>query len=102
MHDGSEAYLVDVPRPIKGDLVGYGDIEMGVMRALAARFDFPWPPPAIVKAIDEDILNDEMAQNMAPPPAPWRHGGTALGITLQYWSRDRAALEFLRAFSEVE
>jgi hypothetical protein len=99
LHDASEAYLIDVPRPIKGSLGGYLDIEDGLMRAIAATpalaFDYPFP--AIVKELDTNILNDEMAQLMAPPPSPWRHGGRALGITLEGWNPDRALSEFMLA-----
>ena len=44
-----------------------------------------------------NILNDEMDQIMAPPPAPWRHGGYRLGVKLQCWSPDQAFIEFMRA-----
>jgi hypothetical protein len=100
MHDASEAYLIDVPRPIKGSLEGYKAIEHELMLAIAARFDFDWPAPGLVHRLDNAILNDEMAQVMAPPPTPWRHGGEALGVQLQLWSPDQAFAEFMRAALE--
>ena len=98
MHDMSEAYLVDVPRPIKRDLSNYTDIEDGIMRAGAIRFDFDWPVPPEIKELDNAILNDEFAQNMAPPPAPWRQlAGGPLGVSIQCWPADMAMLRFLNA-----
>lgn len=96
-HDASEAYLVDVPRPIKSDLIGYFTIEESNMRCIAERFKFEFPLPAIVKSLDNRILLDEQAQNMAPPPASWNIPGAALGVTLRFWSPAHARIEFLAA-----
>lgn len=38
LHDAAEAYLVDVPRPIKRSLPEYAPIEAGIMRAVSRRF----------------------------------------------------------------
>ena len=95
MHDASEAYLIDVPRPIKPSLGGYVEIESNLMMAIAARFDFSWPLPEIVKELDTRILNDEMSQAMSPPPSPWRHGGSPIGVRLRFWNPEQAMSEFL-------
>ncbi len=94
LHDASEAYLVDVPRPIKPALSNYVEIEGGLMIEIARKFGFDWPLPAIVKDLDTRILNDEMAQAMAPPPAPWRHGGEPVGVKLKFWAPGLAQFEF--------
>jgi hypothetical protein len=98
MHDASEAYLVDIPRPIKKHLAGYADIEDRNMRVIAEKFGFSWPMPAAVKMLDEAILLDEQAQAMAPPPAPWGIAGEPLGVRLQFWRPIEAAEKFLSAF----
>jgi hypothetical protein len=98
MHDSSEAYLVDVPRPIKGDLANYREIEDRIMHVCAERFDFPWPMPDAVKALDDAILNDEIAQIMGPPPEKWRQPkGGPLGVMIECWPADRAFVAFLHA-----
>lgn len=98
LHDASEAYLVDVPRPIKRDLANYTEIEDRIMTAAAVRFGFDWPMPPEIKELDNAILNDEFAQNMAPPPAPWRQlGGGPLGVPIQCWPADLAMIRFLHA-----
>ena len=97
LHDASEAYLVDVPRPIKGELGPYRAIEDGLMHVIAVRFGFDWPLHPAVKHADDAILADELAQNMAAPPVPWRQITTApLGVVLQCWSPNRAFTEFMR------
>lgn len=98
MHDASEAYLVDVPRPIKSDLGGYFDIENANMKEIAKRYGFEFPLPAVVKMLDNQILLDEQAQNMASPPVAWGIPGEPLGVTLQFWTPEQARGEFLSAF----
>lgn len=101
LHDASEAYLADVPRPVKPFLPGYAEAEAVVMRAVAARFRLlPFTEPASVKELDGRILVDEAQQNMSVPPAAWDDTGSALGVTLQLWSPPRAETEFLRRFQE--
>lgn len=96
MHDASEAYLADIIRPIKPFLDNYLPIEDRLMHVVADRFDFEWPVPASVKACDVAILHDEMLQNMAPPPAQWKQIESGpLGVTLEFWSPERAFAEFV-------
>lgn len=59
MHDASEAYLLDIPRPIKQRLSNYKDIEHGLMQVLSVVFGFQYPLPEAVKKADEDMLKLE-------------------------------------------
>jgi hypothetical protein len=56
MHDAAEAYLKDIPRPLKRSLPGYKEIEHGVEAAIAAKFGLRFPMPPIVKRADEMAL----------------------------------------------
>jgi 5'-deoxynucleotidase YfbR-like HD superfamily hydrolase len=38
-HDAAEAYVTDVPRPVKGELDGYDDIESQLLEAVWGRSD---------------------------------------------------------------
>lgn len=100
MHDASEAYLADVIRPIKPFLTNYHDIEARLETVIAERFNYPWPMPAEVKRLDNAILADEMAQNMAPPPVDWRLPELPLGVRLQFWAPEKAEFEFRAAFTQ--
>lgn len=44
LHDASEAYLVDLPRPLKHHpkFEFYRDVEMTVTEVICSRFDIPW------------------------------------------------------------
>src|SRR5579859_2936777 len=59
MHDASEAYVTDVPRPLKPFLTDYEHIEFMAQVAIALKFGLPYPIPANVHHIDNRILLDE-------------------------------------------
>ena len=101
MHDASEAYLSDVIRPIKAHLTNYKTIEAALERVIAQRFTLPFPLPAEVKALDEAIIADEKSQAVAfPKGKPWAQWTPVapLGVTLQFWTPEKAEYEFLAAF----
>lgn len=103
MHDAAEAYLIDVPRPVKPFLAGYATAEDELMRVIAARFGLlPFSAPEIVKRADNAILADEAAQNMSAPPADWRLPFPPLGITLQFWTPEEGKRQFLQEFDRLE
>lgn len=73
LHDGSEAYVIDVPRPLKIALLGYAEIEQRVMLSITERFGLDagaFELPAVKKA-DEELLITEARDLMAEPPEPW-------------------------------
>lgn len=99
MHDASEAYLADIPRPIKGSLSNYAEIEHGLMTVIAEKYGFAWPVSKAVKSLDNGILLDEFAQNMAPAPVPWSQWtDPALNCRLQFWNPYQAMIEFVTRF----
>lgn len=103
LHDSSEAYLVDVPRPIKPQLTGYAALEDRLMRVIADKYRVKWPLPPMVKNADLAILSDERAQNMAPMNVgsdEWGNALPPLGVTLHLWSYEKAEDEFITAFME--
>lgn len=61
MHDAAEAYLCDVPRPVKSQLVGFDAIEQRLLTVLADWLDIPEPSPLprAVELIDNQILSVE-------------------------------------------
>jgi hypothetical protein len=59
LHDATEAYVVDVPRPLKRDLIGYKEIEQGVWVAIAERFGISPEIPQQVHEADDRILLTE-------------------------------------------
>lgn len=105
LHDAAEAYLVDVPRPVKPSLGGYKEIEAGLYAAIARRFGLPEQIPEAVKEIDNRILLDERDSLLGPSPADkfdgWPDHLEPLGLMPSCWSPDAAELNFLCRFQEL-
>jgi|JRYH01.1.fsa_nt_gb hypothetical protein len=101
LHDASEAYLVDVPRPVKPYLEGYRQAEAAVMAAICAKFDLPRRMPAEVHEADSAIIGNER-DNMAPCVAEWYATGPGLdGVYLRNWTPEVAELEFTAEFRRL-
>lgn len=108
LHDASEAYLIDVARPVKRMecMVPYREAEKRLLRAIADRFGLSWPEPAGVKRADSRLLAIE-ARDLMPTVWPdWREkwypfiGDCKLTIT-RPWSPDEAEERFLARFAEL-
>lgn len=89
MHDASEAYLLDIPKPIKNRLVGYKDMEDKMMSIIATKFGFDYPLHKEVKGIDNYMLEWE-----------WRDVVTCENRFLS-WEPERAKKEFLMIFEAL-
>lgn len=102
MHDASEAYLCDVPSPIKPGLRDYGPMEEAIMAHLAARFKFDWPPPIPVKEADMVAVATEARDLMANPPTMWKLPRAPLaGLRVDPWTPAEAEAQFLARFREL-
>lgn len=89
MHDASEAYLLDIPKPIKNRLVGYKEMEDKMMSIIAAKFGFDYPLRKEVKGIDNYMLE-------------WEWKNVVLGdLGILRWSPARAKDEFLMVFNAL-
>lgn len=72
LHDASEAYLLDIPTPIKKQLTGYAEAEERIMKLVAEKFGFNWPMSEDVKAADRIMLQEEWEQYViADARIPW-------------------------------
>lgn len=67
LHDASEAYLGDVPRPLKGYLDRYRNIETMFMATIADKYGLSWPIPESVHHVDQQVLSTELACLIARP-----------------------------------
>lgn len=101
LHDATETYLVDLPRPVKNSIPDYKVIETNLMNVICDRFGMDHEMPKIVKEIDTRILMDEAYQNMKTPPQSWNDNVPPLGIQLQYWSPEEAEMWFLYEFDKL-
>ncbi len=65
LHDGSEAYIADIIRPIKEHLPDYARIECRIMDAVFARFglsDLSEEETRLWKRIDDELLENELKE----------------------------------------
>ncbi len=74
LHDAGEAYLTDLPRPVKGQMPGFRDMEDKILERVAQAYGLSWPMPGPVKAADNTLLATEARDLMAPHPADWGLG----------------------------
>src|SRR5690606_34198634 len=63
LHDGSEAYLGDIPTPIKNSeyFSGYREIENKLQSLIYKKFNLNTEEPSFVKTVDRNILATEFA-----------------------------------------
>lgn len=101
LHDATEAYLVDIPRPLKAYLSGYAEIERTLWEAIAQRFGCPVEMPPEVKAADIAVLLAEQQQIMAPAPAPWSVSGEPADVRIMGFGWQSAKALFLRRYEEL-
>jgi hypothetical protein len=107
MHDATEAYLVDMPRPIKVGFPQYKEMEGKLWSMIARRFDLPEDLPAEVHRADGEMLWHEMSVLLHPVPEGLEWGmGTArpevIDADLIYCLSPEAAEHvFLQRFKEL-
>jgi hypothetical protein len=71
LHDASEAYLVDIPRPLKVSLPDYKAYEEKWEEVLADAFGLEYPMPATIRFADNMVLALEREALFSAPPRPW-------------------------------
>ena len=71
MHDAAEAYMTDIPRPVKRSITGWREVEQHIEETIAKRFGLVLPIPDVVKHFDSVLLATEARDLMAPPPQTW-------------------------------
>jgi len=105
LHDASEAYLIDLPTPLKANPIigeGYKRAEKRLMRAVCKRFALPTKEPAAVKRADAVLLATEVRDLMFHRPEHWKSlKEKPLAYRIRPWARDVAEAEFLRLFGQL-
>jgi hypothetical protein len=103
LHDATEAYVVDVPRPLKHMLSNYADFEGKAWQAIAERFGLPVDMDPSVKVADNEILLAERDQLLLEPPLPWTWANDIVpaNVRIDCLSPRVAKDFFLRRFSEL-
>ena len=72
LHDASEAYLSDLPRPLKNrpEFLFYRDAEERLQNMICMAFGVPTKLPPMVAKADNDIVGDEARALLLPDAQP--------------------------------
>lgn len=92
LHDASEAYLLDIPRPIKHMLPQYLEAEDKLMRIIAKKYGFEYPLPEEVKQLDKQFLEIEWE---------WLMLGKLRPKNFTAWTSGYAKESFTELFAEI-
>lgn len=105
LHDAPEAYLVDLPRPLKrsaGFAPRYREVEDRLMAVVCERFGLPVVMPERVKEADNVLLMTEARDLMRDPPVTWKDAGAEpLSWRIKPWHPAKAKAEFMLAFARL-
>lgn len=103
LHDASEAYLVDVPRPLKrsGKFDAYLEFEQKVQEAICKRFGLVPSEPPSVKRADMLLLATEARDLMSPLRSDWVQPVEPLPFKIDPLSPQDAKNLFMKRFFEL-
>lgn len=101
LHDASEAYLVDIPSPLKRskNFEPYVELEKNMMLAVCKRFDLPEQEPSSVKFADKTCLLIEAENFMQPLHKDWIKDGVTPPFKLESLNASDAKKLFLKRFA---
>jgi hypothetical protein len=89
MHDASEAYMLDIPKPLKNLLPDYEALEERMMRVISDKYGVPHPLSQSVKTADALMLKFEFKSIM-------------LGSNLfRVWGMEESKRRFMERYGEL-
>lgn len=98
LHDATEAYLCDIPSPIKPLLVGYAEAEDRLARVIADKWGVTYPWPESVKEADRIMLHSEARVLMGDPE--WARGHEVVEMGMVGWEPWYARITWLEMVGE--
>ena len=101
LHDLGEAYLGDMPRPIKTYFPQFVEFEDTLLRAACERFGLVWPMPPEVKQADDVLLVTELRDLMGPEPQALAMKADPLPERIRPLSPEQAEQAFLARYAEL-
>ncbi len=101
LHDASEAYLCDVPRPLKQVFDVYKEAEARLELIIFERFGLLYDEMGAVRDVDDRLLLTERRDLMAP--GHWMVDESRCYPTaIVPWTSQYAEHQFLRRFNELQ
>ena len=101
LHDGAEAYVSDVPGPIKPFFPGFKEMEALIDGAIAEKFGslHPFPPP--VKELDRAMIPTEHEQLFTDEWCDVFIAMEPVDIKLKCWSPEEAYDNFMGRYASL-
>ena len=97
LHDASEAYVPDVPRPIKQDVPRLREIEDKIQKAILKKFNALEADWDFIKYLDNAMLARE-AKDLMPNTTDWADLPEPIEMKLEIWSPEKSKEEFEHLF----
>lgn len=97
LHDATEAYIVDIPRPLKQVLPEYKVIEFRLSEIICDVFDVDFSDPEI-KTADNVALMTEARDLLTVPPVGWNIPEQPMSRRITPMCPEEAEYYFLSAF----
>lgn len=103
LHDASEAYLVDIPSPLKrtGNFEAYRDLEKNMQAAICTRFELSQQEPPSVKDADRMLLAMEARDLMSPLHPDWSYTDDPAPFKIEPLGPQEAKNLFMKRFFEL-
>ena len=101
MHDAAEAYISDVPRPIKPILSEFKDIENHIISIIAIKFKLDYPDHFAIRYADNVMLATEKRDVLLPGPKWEIELPEPLEIIIHPWPPTVAEELFLNTAKEL-
>lgn len=107
MHDAAEAYLCDVPRPVKARIPGFDAMELRLLKSIAAWLGLPDPDPlpAHVRLIDDHMISAEwpvlMSESVLVQIPEIPDSSPVHDLVVVPWSLEKGKFEFLLQFDRL-
>lgn len=95
-HDASEAYICDIPSPLKPHLENYKEIEYKIQSMIYRTFGLSDVEPDLVKEYDRRILLNEKLALFPQSNDDWTHYGPPLDVVIEPWSHEHAKREYIK------
>lgn len=102
MHDAAEAYLVDIPRPVKQFMPEYRKWDHAINVSIREWLGWSgFPIPTYQDDIDSRVIVDERHVLMSKSPNDWGHRMAPIGVPIIQWSQEYAERMFLIMFARL-
>jgi hypothetical protein len=102
MHDAPEAYLVDIPRPVKQYMPEYRVWDHAINDVIREWMGWKGMPlPSFQDEFDSRIIVDERAALMSRSHNDWGHKLEPMGIIIEPWTPEEAERRFLEIYAAL-